>query len=211
MLNDDRFIFWLRVFHSLMPHVDILYNQLQKQTMDPVELSKAIFRFEENILKERQNIDNIFETSQNNPTKKRRQDDTMIKKNRCKRTYPFLDVTKLKTELQLFYKRTDFRDINSSVHLLKFIIENNLTLIFSESYKLLKIISTIPMTTAEVERSFSSLKRIKTFLRNSMTEDRLTALAMLSIEKRIIDNIPNFNEEVINRFAEKKEENRVNI
>jgi len=253
MLIDDRFIFWLRVFHSLMPHVDILYNQLQKPTMDPVELSKAIFRFEENILKERQNIDNIFETSQNHPTKKRKHDDTIetrkiaakevcdifivnVKErfdyknhlnashlflstkflmyennfpgdhfNKTIEAYPFLDVTKLKTELQLFYKRTDFRDINSSVHLLKFIIENNLIHIFSESYKLLKIISTIPMTTAEAERSFSTLKRIKTFLRNSMTEDRLTALAMLSIEKRMINNIPNFNEEVINRFAEKKE------
>ncbi|KAL4098227.1 hypothetical protein QTP88_022871 [Uroleucon formosanum] len=219
MLNDDRFIFWLRVFHSLMPHVDILYNQLQKQTMDHVELSKVIFRFEENILKERQIIDNIFETSQNNPTKKRRQDDTIearkiaakevcdifivnIKErvdyknhlnashlflptkfpmyennfpsdhfNKTIEAYPFLDITKLKTELQLSYKRTDFRDINSSVHLLKFIIENNLILIFSESYKLLKIISTIPMTTAKAERSFSTLKRIKTFLRNSMTED----------------------------------------
>lgn len=61
------------------------------------------------------------------------------------------------------------------------------------------------MTTAESERSFSTLKRIKTFLRNSMTEDRLTALAMLSIEKQMINNIPNFNEEVINRFAEKKD------
>ena len=61
------------------------------------------------------------------------------------------------------------------------------------------------MTTAEAERSFSTLKRIKTFLKNSMAEDRLTALAMLSIEKRMINNIPNFNEEVINRFAEKKE------
>jgi len=81
---------------------------------------------------------------------------------------------------------------------LKFIIENNLTLIFSESYKLLKIISTIPMTTAEAERSFSTLKRITTFLRNSMTEVRLTALAMLSIRKRMISNIPNFKEKVIN-------------
>jgi hypothetical protein len=125
--------------------------------------------------------------------------------NKTIEAYPFLDVTKLKTELQLFYKRTDFRDINSLVYLLKFIIENNLTLIFSESYKLLKIISTIPMTTAEAERSFSTLIRIKTFLRNSLTEDRLTALAMLSIEKRMINNIPNFNEEIINRFAEKKE------
>ncbi|VVC40496.1 Ribonuclease H-like domain,HAT, C-terminal dimerisation domain [Cinara cedri] len=123
--------------------------------------------------------------------------------------YPFLDVIKLKTELQLFYKRTDFRDMNSSVHLLKFIIENNLTLVFSESYKLLKIISTVPMTTAEAEKSFSTVKRIKTFLRNSMTEDRLTALAMLSIKKRMINNISNFNEEVINRFAEKKIEESI--
>jgi len=88
---------------------------------------------------------------------------------------------------------------------LKFIIENDLTLIFSECYKLLKIISTIPMTTTEAKRSFSTLKRIKTFLRNSMMEDRLTALAMLSIEKQMINNIQNFNEEVINRFAEKKD------
>lgn len=34
--NDDKCIFWLKLFHSLMPHVDILYNQLQKRTMDPV-------------------------------------------------------------------------------------------------------------------------------------------------------------------------------
>lgn len=43
--------------------------------MDHVELSKAIFRFEENILKERQHFDNIFEekeTSQDQPTKKRK-------------------------------------------------------------------------------------------------------------------------------------------
>jgi len=60
MLNDHTFIFWLRVFHSLMSHIDILYNQLQKRTMDRVEPSKAIFRFEEE------------ETSQNQPTKKRR-------------------------------------------------------------------------------------------------------------------------------------------
>jgi len=26
MLNDEKFIFWLNVFHCLMPHVDILYN-----------------------------------------------------------------------------------------------------------------------------------------------------------------------------------------
>lgn len=43
---------------------------MSNQIIDPVELSKAIFRFEENILKETQSIDNIFETFQNHPTKK---------------------------------------------------------------------------------------------------------------------------------------------
>ncbi|CAH1981406.1 unnamed protein product [Acanthoscelides obtectus] len=35
------------------------------------------------------------------------------------------------------------------------------------------------MTTAESERCFSTLKRIKTFLRSSMNEERLSAVAML--------------------------------
>lgn len=56
-------------------------------------------------------------------------------------------------------------------------------MIFSGSYKLLKIISTIPMTITEAEKSFYILKCIKTFLRNSITEDRLTALALLSINR----------------------------
>ena len=37
------------------------------------------------------------------------------------------------------------------------------------------------MPTAEVEESFSSLKRIKTYLRNSMENERLTGLALLAV------------------------------
>lgn len=80
--------------------------------------------------------------------------------NKTGKEYPFLDVIKLKSELKLFYKITDFRDVISSVHLLKFIIENNLTLILSENYKLLKIVSTIPMTVVGTKLSFFTLKRI---------------------------------------------------
>ena len=87
----------------------------------------------------------------------------------------------------------------------QFLQENNLESTFSEIVKLLKLIVTIPMTTSEAERCFSTLKRIKTFLRSSMTEERLTALAMLSIEKDFIRDIPDFNEAVIDKFAEMKE------
>lgn len=60
------------------------------------------------------------------------------------------------------------------------------------------------MTSAEAERLFSTFKRIKTFLRNSMAEERLIALAKLLIEKKMVNQIPNFSEEVIKVFTKKK-------
>ncbi|XP_008185833.1 zinc finger MYM-type protein 1-like [Acyrthosiphon pisum] len=45
---------------------------------------------------------------------------------------------------------------------------------------LLKILATLPVSTATPERSFSTLKRLKNFLRNSSGQERLTGLALLS-------------------------------
>ncbi|XP_060870008.1 52 kDa repressor of the inhibitor of the protein kinase-like [Metopolophium dirhodum] len=50
---------------------------------------------------------------------------------------------------------------------------------------LLTILSVIPITTASAERSFSSLKRIKTYLRSTMSQERFNGLAMLHINKDI--------------------------
>ncbi|GBL86443.1 hypothetical protein AVEN_164600-1 [Araneus ventricosus] len=119
--------------------------------------------------------------------------------------YSMLQKDRLKTELRVIYRRSDFRNMTGAISLLQFIIENNLQTTFSETYKLLLIIVTIPMTTSEAERCFSTLKRVKTFLRSTMSEDRLSALAMLSIEKRMINGIPKFNENVNNLFASKKD------
>lgn len=61
---------------------------------------------------------------------------------------------------------------------------------------------TIPVTTASAERSFSKLKLIKTYLRNSMGQERLSGLAILSIEHSMAGSL-NFDD-VINTFAEQK-------
>ena len=53
---------------------------------------------------------------------------------------------------------------------------------FHELYRLCQIAVTIPVSSAACERSFSALKRIKTYLRNSMKGPRLSSLGMLSIE-----------------------------
>ncbi len=50
----------------------------------------------------------------------------------------------------------------------------------SEMFKR-KLYFTFPVTTATAERSFSSLKKIKTFLRYSMTQSRLNNLFILYI------------------------------
>ena len=41
---------------------------------------------------------------------------------------------------------------------------------------------TIPVTVAKAKRTFSKLKLIKTYLRNTMSQDRLSGLAILSNE-----------------------------
>ena len=46
-----------------------------------------------------------------------------------------------------------------------------------------RILLTIPVTVASTKRSFSKLKLIKSYLRLTMSQERLNGLAMLSIKK----------------------------
>lgn len=55
---------------------------------------------------------------------------------------------------------------------------------FFELYRLCKIAVAIPVSTAACERSFSTLKLVKTYLRSTMNDDRLSNLGVLSIESR---------------------------
>jgi len=64
-------------------------------------------------------------------------------------------------------------------------------------------VATLPVTTATPERTFSTLKRIKNYLRNATGEDRLTGLALLSVHRNIVVD----PEEVINRFSNEKQRN----
>ena len=53
--------------------------------------------------------------------------------------------------------------------------------------RLLHIALTIPVTSATAERTFSALRRLKTFLRSSMTQPRLNHVMLLHIHKEKID------------------------
>ncbi|KAL4132855.1 hypothetical protein QTP88_009937 [Uroleucon formosanum] len=61
--------------------------------------------------------------------------------------------------------------------------------IYPQVTKLCQLVLTIPSTTASSERSMSTLKRIKTFLRNTMTNERLSSLSSLAIEKNLLGDM----------------------
>jgi hypothetical protein len=71
--------------------------------------------------------------------------------------------------------------------------------------KILQIGLTLAVSTAQCERSFSALKRIKTHLRTTMTESRLTDISVLSIENDLSKNI--CLDDVVTEF-EGKDKNR---
>ena len=63
------------------------------------------------------------------------------------------------------------------------------TNLLSEVNKAVRMYFTFPVTSATAERSFSSLRRIKTFLRNTMTPCRLNNLFMLYIHIARTDDL----------------------
>ena len=62
-------------------------------------------------------------------------------------------------------------------------LEKCSTISYPNLIVLLKIALTLPITSCESERSFSQLKLIKTARRSTMTESRLSSLALMKINR----------------------------
>ena len=60
---------------------------------------------------------------------------------------------------------------------------------FSEVDKLARIYLTIPVTTATGERSLSAVRCIKTYLRSSMSQQRLNNIMLLNVHKDLTDEL----------------------
>ena len=84
--------------------------------------------------------------------------------------------------------------------ILPFLIDNDMDRAFPNLAILYRIYLTIPISSAKPERTFNRLKLIKSFLRSSMGEERLSNLALLCIERDIEIDI----NKVIAKFAKDK-------
>jgi hypothetical protein len=72
------------------------------------------------------------------------------------------------------------------VEILKFLKQHDSFPNASIAYK---ILLTIPVTVASAERSFSKLKLLKSYLRTTMTQQRLTDLATIALESEVLEKI----------------------
>ena len=62
---------------------------------------------------------------------------------------------------------------------------------------------TIPVTVASSEQNFSKLKLLKSYLRSTMTQERLNDLAMIAPESDMLEKID--YESIIEIFISRKE------
>uniref|UniRef100_A0A8P4KJH8 Zinc finger MYM-type protein 1 n=1 Tax=Dicentrarchus labrax TaxID=13489 RepID=A0A8P4KJH8_DICLA len=81
--------------------------------------------------------------------------------------------------------------------------------VFYELFRLCNIAVVLPVSSASCEQSFSSLRLIKTYLRSTMTEKRLSSLAVLSIESKRTKALD--LDTFVKRFAEQHGNRRIQL
>lgn len=94
------------------------------------------------------------------------------------------------------------RQYNSPLDCLKQIRKLNISHTFPNTEIALRILLTLPVSNSSSERSFSVLNRIKSQIRNSLSQANLQACSILSIENDITSQL-DFND-IIDDFAFKK-------
>ena len=106
--------------------------------------------------------------------------------------YKDLDADNLKSQRGSFFAYVDYNNLTekaSSLRGIQGILAENSTLreVFRDYVMALRILLVLPATSCTAERSFSCLRRLKTWLRSTMGEGRLSSLALLSVHHDIAD------------------------
>nr|XP_034992903.1 52 kDa repressor of the inhibitor of the protein kinase-like [Zootoca vivipara] len=98
----------------------------------------------------------------------------------------FYELGDIAAELKLWYNLWKEKDLAADtlqdIEVAALLEEANI--FFPATRHALLILSAFPSTTATVERSFSTLRRVKTWLRSTMGEERLTGLCLMSVHRK---------------------------
>lgn len=109
-----------------------------------------------------------------------------------------IDATYLCSELIIF--RTMVNENTTAIQALRILKTSCGS--FPNTNIALRILLTIPVASAGAERAFSKLKIIKNYLRSTISQDRLSGLATLSIENELAETLD--YDQLIDQFALQK-------
>jgi hypothetical protein len=120
---------------------------------------------------------------------------------------PLFAYEKLKSELKVVYTDSTFAGYTVAELYQKLSHDASLGETFKETKKLSALILCMPSTSASAERVFSAMRRVKTYLRSTMSENRFSNLMLLAVEKDLLvkmqSNQSSFYPSVIEHFAKK--------
>jgi len=111
----------------------------------------------------------------------------MLQSLKCKYG-PLFHTQSLENQLLFIYNDPDFHKGNP-LEILQYIYKCGLETSIPEAVKLLKLNSVISICSTSVERSFSCLKRGKTYLHNKIGQERLGCLCRISLHKDVIKEV----------------------
>ena len=126
-----------------------------------------------------------------------------LSKNIAEVIIPFCDdnveliATQLFHELQIWQCKWESESKINDIDIVFALCDVNIFPLLSKTFGLF---AALPISVATAERSFSTLRRLKTWLRSTMQQERLNGLALLHIHRDIELNV----NEVIDFFATKK-------
>jgi hypothetical protein len=108
--------------------------------------------------------------------------------NELLKTYPEISPVDLQSQLRMFHRNRDVSSVSDAVVHLQLMVPE-LRAVFSDVCALVRLLLVSPASSAEAERSFSALRRLKTWLRTTMTETRLNGVAVCQILRDRLDII----------------------
>nr|XP_008300301.1 PREDICTED: uncharacterized protein LOC103372433 [Stegastes partitus] len=91
--------------------------------------------------------------------------------------YPEVYRPSLQVQLAMFKSKYDFQSSSEAATILQGTLPEVRGL-FEQVQVLVRLILTVPASSAEAERSFSGLRRLKTWLRSTMTQSQLNSVAV---------------------------------
>ncbi|KAE9524453.1 hypothetical protein AGLY_015174, partial [Aphis glycines] len=113
-----------------------------------------------------------------------------------KESLPFIQHYEKLLDLDIKSLEAEMTVIKNSIQNSDFTLSDN---VFANLYKLIQVALTLPISSASCECSFSVMRRIKTWIRSSMNQDRFTDMSILHIERDISNIIE--SENILNNFA----------